>query len=476
MKVNLKSQLILSYVLLTFIIIGIISFLVNITIRKGFESYTSEKHNQLVLELIDSIEHDFSTQESFDTQYLEHIGVEAIEKGLILSIYDTNNILVWSAMEHNSGLCESMMNNIRENMYTHYNQWNGNYTEDVFELNIANRNIGKITIGYLGPFYFNEEELYFLSSVNRILLLVSIGSMLVAILIGILISKSIITPIESVIHYLNHIQDTSTSSLPKHSYHSQEIQNLYISALTLEQRIHEQEKLRKQLTQDMAHEIKTPLTSIQGQLEAMIDGIFPLTTERIHSCYEEIIRIKSLIQEVEALSSIENDTVLLNFDYFNLHDLVLELSTTFQTSLLEQGMSIHIKYGSNYDAESYTNFYGDLDKMKQVFFNLTSNAIKYAGTGTKIVIQLDNDTKGNYMIHYLDNGPGVPEKDIPFIFERFYRADLSRSGHMGIGIGLTLAKTIISKHSGQISYQNTLNEGAHFLISLPSVTFFNSQQ
>lgn len=447
--------------------------LINISIRKGFEDYASEKQKQLVMDFKDRIETSLTKTSIFDLDEIEQIGISAIEKGLILSIFDASDRQIWSAMEHNSGLCESMMSNITKTMYNHDSNWEGNYTEDVFQLTACSGEVLTVKAGYLGPFYFNNDEIYYITTINRILIIVASLAMLLALFLGILISRGITRPIHAVIYQLSHIQNPGHLLNKEKVYHTYELQELYDTTRSLEKRIHQQEQLRKQLTQDMAHELKTPLTSIQGQLEAMLDGIFPLTLERIQSTYEEIIRIKSLIQEVENLSSIENENAKLQLNIFQFETLLHELTELFEVALQTEQMHIDVIQESHFNKDSYHHFQGDRDRLKQVFINLISNSIKYAGKGKTITILLDNTLSGDYLIHVKDNGQGIAEKDIPYIFERFYQSDPSRSGHKGIGIGLTLAKALIALHGGSIRYYSNDPSGADFEITLPYSPAFN---
>ena len=359
-----------------------------------------------------------------------------------------------------------MITNIRENMFDYYSSWEGNYTEDSYTLYDNSSIIGIIKVGYLGPFYFNEEELYFLSSINQILVYVGLFSLLIAILIGTIISRGLTKPISGIIHHLNHIHEPIEADMPLSIMKTTEISDLYEASKNLEQRIKEQEQLRKQLTQDMAHELKTPLTTIQGQLEAMIDGIFPLTKNRLESSDEEILRIKSLITDIEGLSILENSNTQLNLQSFNLYELILNVLSEFSSDLSHEKMTFCINYTSPKYEKYFSHFNGDSNKLKQLFINLTSNAIKYAGQFSQISVLLDYEDH-HLKIHYSDNGKGISEKDAPYIFERFYRADPSRTGHNGLGIGLTLVKSIVEKHKGSITLDYTPGSRAHFVITLP---------
>lgn len=452
---KLKLKLILSYILLSTAIIGVISILVNVSVQNGFKDYVIENHNKNVQSLINSLNHSYIETGDYNLMTIEHLGIEAIEQGLIIQINSPEGQIIWSAYEHNAGLCETMITNLRDNMFDHYANWDGTFTEEAYELNTDDKLYGRLIVGYLGPYYFNEEELYFLTTVNQVLLTVGVAALIIAAIIGLIISNSITKPIEQVVVHLNRIQNNASNNVPQFNTGAIELNALYESAVTLEKRIEEQTTLRKQLTQDMAHELKTPLAAIQGQLEAMIDEILPTTKERLTGCSDEIMHIKELINEIETLSTLENSNTILNIEPFNLLKLLDELKSTYTSPSLSNPLIVTVSHGSNYNQEIYLSLNADRNKMKQVFINLLDNTSKYAGYKPEVTLNLDNDENGNLLIQYKDNGQGIAEKDKPYVFERFYRADPSRTGHQGLGIGLTLVKSIIEKHGGSIQLDSS---------------------
>lgn len=465
---KLQTKLILSFTILAGFIIGLISISVNFGIENEFKNYVIEKHNEKVYTLINNLIYSYEASEGFNLNDIEHLGVESIEQGLIIDIKNNEHVSIWSALEHNAGLCESMISNVSENMFDHYSDWNGNYTEETFPLISDNTTFAEVTIGYLGPYYFNEQELFFLTVINKILIVVGIIALILSIFIGFLIARSITKPMHNIITQLNQIQtDKKTLSVPIQTG-SVEIQLLYNSTLSLEKRIMEQEQLRKQLTQDMAHELKTPLSAVQGILEAMIDGIFEITDTRLISCHEEIMRIKSLIIEVESLSIAENNNLSLSYIPTDIASIIDDIHLHQANRLNANNQKINLRVLNSINKELLANYPCDPTKLKQVFINLVDNSIKYAGKDTSINITLDIKSDKSLVVNYSDNGMGIPTKDIPYVFERFYRVDSSRTGHNGLGIGLTLVKSIVEKHQGTIQIESS-NPGTTFVITIPYI-------
>ncbi len=221
------------------------------------------------------------------------------------------------------------------------------------------------------------------------------------------------------------------------------------------------DKLRKQLTQDVAHELRTPLTSVQGHMEAMIDGVWEMNVERLSSCYEEIIRIKKLIGSIEDLSGAENENLMLIREEFDFTCLVKRLLNNYHNELRRKDIAVE------YDELEHM-IYGDQDKMSQILNNLLSNSIKYSKEKTKITITCKSDSK-TVTIRVKDTGIGIKESDLPYIFERFYRADKSRSKNTGgVGIGLTITKAIVNAHGGEIMAKSEYGKGTEFIITLPN--------
>jgi len=195
-------------------------------------------------------------------------------------------------------------------------------------------------------------------------------------------------------------------------------------------------------------------------MEAMLDGIWDMDKDRLNSCYEEIIRIKKLIGSIEDLSGVENENVLLHKEDFDLSRLIVRLLNNYENEFLSKNIRI------NY-AEMPIMVHADEDKMSQVFNNLLSNALKYSKDHGEITIMAEKE--GNeIVIRVKDTGIGIAEGDLPFIFERFYRADKSRSRQSGgIGVGLTITRAIIEAHEGTIRVNSEFGRGSEFIIRLP---------
>lgn len=452
--------------LIVVIVVGLISLVANTSIKTKFQDYVIQRQEKQTTEIIELIKMKYEEEKGWDTNYLEVIGMNALQNGLVIEIEDEDKLGIWSAYEHNNGLCQAMIMDMRANMYNYSGSWNGNYQEKTYPIISNNVEIGTLTTGFVGPYYFNDEELIFIKALNTIFIIIGIGSLILAFGLGIIMSLRISNPLKKIAQKALLLSEGKYKERLEETSNTKEIKILIETINNLSDALESKEKLRKQLTQDVAHELRTPLTSVQGHMEAMLDGIWPMNNERLTSCYDEIIRIKRLISSIDDLSGVENDNVLLHKEEFNIAKLITRLLNNYEKEFFTKNINII------YDEESIT-VYADQDKMSQVFNNLISNALKYSDDGGTISIVIENHPKV-IEIRVKDTGIGIDELDLPHIFERFYRVDKSRN-HLtgGAGIGLTITQTIIEAHEGTITATSKIKEGTEFLIMLPKKNSFS---
>ncbi len=219
-------------------------------------------------------------------------------------------------------------------------------------------------------------------------------------------------------------------------------------------------KLRKRMTTDIAHELRTPLTAVSSHLEAMIDGLWEVTPQRLQGCYDEIERLGILVSDLQRLAKIEGENLNLNKTDIDLKEVALTVVDNMTAQASKKNQSIEILGGS-------VNICADKDRMNQVVHNLLSNAIKYSLDEGIVKIEV-SETESYGVLKVADDGIGIPEDELPFVFERFYRADKSRNRNLGgAGIGLAIVKSIVLAHEGDLTAQSVLGQGSCFTVSIP---------
>jgi signal transduction histidine kinase len=366
-----------------------------------------------------------------------------------------------------------------------------------YPVQYAGKTVGTVNIETYGPFFYSETESAFLTSINRLLFFSAIILTIASFVVSIILSRAIARPVNKSAEAARLIaQAHSGNAGPSplviridDKYHTRELAELARSINNLAAEMEEAERRQKQLTCDIAHELRTPLTCLQGDIEAMIDGVYSPDREHLESCHEEVIRLASLVQDLNILAGLEREhgnfsneksvdipcgmSKILNKTEFDLASLLRITAEQFKAASIEKGIEINLRLVKSL-------VYADYDRLKQVFINLLSNAIKYTDRGN-ITVSIEKVEKTEHGIFaegknsekhkhvsvcVSDTGIGIPESDLPHIFERFYRTDKSRSRSTGgAGVGLTIAAAIVAAHGGSISVESN-GQGSVFRVLL----------
>lgn len=225
----------------------------------------------------------------------------------------------------------------------------------------------------------------------------------------------------------------------------------------------EQDVLKRQLTQNIAHELKTPVASIQGYLETILDNphIDEETKQKfLKRSYAQSERLTSLLRDISTLNRMDDAPQLIDFEDVDIYDLVQNIQKETALQLCERQMTFQNMLPEGIKIK------GNRSLLYSVFRNLTDNAIAYAGTGTTITLQA-KENADNWVFTFQDNGSGVSPEHLPRIFERFYRVDKGRSRKMGgTGLGLAIVKNAILLHGGHIHVDNIPTGGLMFRFSI----------
>ena len=460
---SINSKLIISFTLIMIATILSIKLFVNTIFKDSFEKYVDDSNKVEVNHLIEFDLKNLYTNESWNTEFIENLGIEAIRKGIAIEIYDKNDNKVWSVFEDEKVLSDKTLNDISKNMKSIEKQWDNYFEELKVDINDDESNIlvGYAYIGHYASTYYMENDVEFFNAINRIIIIIGVISISSIIIISIIISRSIAKPISKVSKMTKYIGEGNYKNKLNYRSNIMEIDDLINSINKLSNELNDQENLRKQLTGDIAHELRTPLTSIKGHLDAIIVGIWEPTNERLNSINEEVKRITNLVDELRKLAKFDSGKDNLNKEIVNLKNYIKSIAYNYEGKALEKNIVI------KYQLENIEALI-DKEKFAQVIINILSNAIKYNNGNNSIYIKVFK--KNNSInISIKDSGIGIPKSEYKNIFERFYRLDKSRGANeKGVGVGLTIAKSIVNAHGGEIEVYSEINKGSEFIISLPS--------
>lgn len=223
------------------------------------------------------------------------------------------------------------------------------------------------------------------------------------------------------------------------------------------------EQQRRNLTADIAHELRTPLHIIQGNLEGIADGVYQPTPEHINATLDETHLLTRLVNDLQTLSLAETGQLPLHPARFLLADLIQDLTSSFSSQAASQGIDLKTNLSN-----PHQELTADYDRLNQVLSNLISNALRHTPEGGRISIETGSASgkERSVRITIRDTGAGIASEDLPFIFDRFWRADRSRSDRIHSGLGLAIAKQLIHAHNGTIDVQSEVGKGTTFVIEL----------
>jgi two-component system sensor histidine kinase BaeS len=300
----------------------------------------------------------------------------------------------------------------------------------------------------------------FVSSVHRYLIWASLGGLVLAALFSFLLMRRVLDPLRLMSRITREIASGDYSGEVPFST-ADEVGQLAASFNRMAEGLRHIEQLRKTMMIDVAHELRTPLTNIKGYLEALTDGVIPPTKETFQLLQEETSRLVHLVEDILRLAKADAARGNLHKIEIELVDLILRELEAFRPQFNSKTINVETEF-----SEERGKLRGDPEKLSQVIINLLQNALQYTPPGGNVRIHTER-TPGEIKVVIANTGGDLVEKDLPFIFERFYRGEKSRSReHGGAGIGLAIVKELIKAHDGKVGAQ--ISEGElHVWFSLP---------
>ena len=226
------------------------------------------------------------------------------------------------------------------------------------------------------------------------------------------------------------------------------------------------DQLRKNLTADVAHELRTPLQVVQGNLEGIVDGVYEPTSEHINSTLEETHLLARLVDDLGTLSLAESGQLPLVLESLDVDDLLSDVAGAFSSNAEAAGVTITVSRS----AEPLT-VRADAMRMQQVLGNLVANAIRHTPRGGDIRLSAapaEDGAEEGARIELADTGGGIAPEDLPFIFERFWKRDTVGKPSGGSGLGLAIAHRFVEAHGGRIEVSSEPGAGTTFTVWLPS--------
>ncbi len=301
-----------------------------------------------------------------------------------------------------------------------------------------------------------------LDRLQLLLWFLSGGGLILAIGVGAALAKAALSPIDHITRTARQIRAEGLNRRLNLSGPDDEVTRLANAFDEMLDRLETAFQRERQFTADVSHELRTPLTVIKGTAEVALRGKDPQEcTEALTTVDGEVDRMTNIINALLTLARADAGQQQLETERVNLQDLVEDVLATFSSLAAEKGISLDAEAGAPAEV------HGDRERLRQLLHNLVTNAIKYTQRGGTITISLGKD--GDWAkITVVDTGIGIPENDLPHIFERFYRVDRARSrAKGGAGLGLSIVKWIAQAHGGRIDVESEVGKGSTFTVWLP---------
>lgn len=463
MKRKISTQLAAGFAFIVLITVAVISITANGLISHQFEQYVAQQRKMSSEQLAQSLSFQYHAEDgTWNVDYIHGLGMYALKDGYLIRLSDAEGQVIWDAENHDMTLCHQIMQDVRTRMSQHRPDLDGNFTTYRYDLKQNDEVIGYLDVSYYSPYYLNESDFRFLDSLNRILLVVGICAAAAAAAAGAVLAKSLSVPLLKVTEITRKISDGDYGArLETENGQTQEIAALSGAVNHMAESLERQETLRRRLTSDVAHELRTPVANVSLNLEMMLDEVWEPTKDRLQSCYEELGRISGIISDLEKLRQMEAENMNLELEPVNLLELAQAVETAFEPDLKKKKLTCEV-------SGEAAAVMGDQRRLHQVIFNLVSNAVKYSTEGGSIQIRVKQE-KHKAVLIVEDQGIGMAEEELPLIFERFYRTDLSRSRKTGgAGIGLAIVKAIVQAHQGMVTVTSKVGCGSRFTVTLPA--------
>ncbi|MCW8891765.1 MAG: ATP-binding protein [Deltaproteobacteria bacterium] len=295
----------------------------------------------------------------------------------------------------------------------------------------------------------HDSHRMFIESVHRYLLWAALASLALALALSYLMTKRVLRPLSQMTQISKELAAGNFANRVE-VVSKDEVGQLGVAFNQMADSLAGLEALRRSMVTDIAHELRTPLTNLRGYFEGLSDAVIPPSVETFRMLENETLRLVHLVDDLQQLTKAESAKVFLQRKEFQVTSLIEQLLPLFELRFKDKEISLRVSI----DPDELV-LHADFDKLLQAFRNLLENALRYTPEGGEVKIK-GRQLSSAVEISVTNSGEGIAAADQPFIFERFFRTDRSRSReHGGAGIGLAIVKEIIEAHGGQVGVESS---------------------
>nr|WP_302597009.1 HAMP domain-containing sensor histidine kinase [uncultured Cellulosilyticum sp.] len=457
--ISIRKQLFAIFLSIGCIMVLSTSLIVNVTIQRSFQMYIQNNISYASDMLVDVLEKLYE-----EDKWQQNLGQKLMLENYMgmgnfsVAVLSPSKEFIWGTTQN------ELIEQIRQKSQNHIAVRNGLYCFEDRPLHDEDgKLIGYARIGYYPSATLNVNDIKFKNDINMSIVWCCSMILMCFIFAGLYLSRLFTYHIYGISKTSIALADGKLNARYPLKSKIKEIETLRHSMNYLGEKLEKQDTIRKKLISDVSHEIRTPLHILQSNLEAMIDGIYPIDEEQMNMLYKEVVRFGKLLNNLDLLKNIEDNETAKDFKLINLNESIREVFDAFKIVAKEKKINYHIKSSET----DNVMIMADKDGMKQLWMNVLSNAFKFTGDRGEIKITTSLKENKECEIVIEDTGIGIDEEDLPYVFERMYRGDKSREQYEGSGIGLTMVKNIVESHKGKVRIESEKDKFTRVIVTLP---------
>lgn len=415
---------------------------------KDFREYLEGEMEDRVYWVMADLEGTYERYSGWKEDVIGEDTIWALMLGLEIKVRDTNGIVVMDTEKAINRLSPLM----KKRLFA-VSDFKATETEDSFHpysMFLGWKEIGSLDVRFIQP----RKEAIFIKRSNRFLLISLLVLGGVTVVLSVIFSRKLTNPIKRLVIASQEIAEGNLKSRVSIKIND-EIGRLSETFNRMAQNLETHESLRKKLISNIAHELRTPISAIRGELEGMMDGLIQTDKEQFQSLYEETGRLKHILDGIEELTQAQASILTLRKQPIELKPFLKSIMERFNKLFRDKGVAIELQCDDGIIVNA------DPDKLSQIVINLLSNALKATEAGGKVWIRGGKKDK-EVLIEVGDTGCGIKQEDLPFIFERFYKASTG-----GLGLGLAIVKELVEAHGGKVEVQSEYGRGAVLTVFVP---------
>jgi two-component system, OmpR family, sensor histidine kinase BaeS len=424
---------------------AVTAVLVNVAFDARFSGYLDEQQDRRVAHLTTSLAETYESAGGWDEQELDRVAAVTLMDGGAVRLSDVSGAAVW---ESRGGPMSEMHQRMMGSGPL-------GAQRDV-EVAVDGEVVGTASVR-LPQAGLLPSDVAFRTAVNRVLLLAGVAGGLVAVAVGVLLARRATAPARRLTSAARAIAAGDRSrrvGLDRRD----EFGEMAEAFDRMAEAVEEEDRLRRTFAADVAHELRTPLMILRGEIEALEDGIVEPTPEALSSLREETMRLGRLVDDLETVARADAAGFTLDRQLVDLAEVVADAASAHDGILASRGVGIEVTLGDG----AYVS--GDRSRLEQVVVNLLANASAFTPEGGRVSVDVGVDGQ-DATITVTDSGPGIPPDELDHVFERFFRGRQARPG--GSGIGLTVVRDLVEAHRGGVTASNHPGGGAAFVVRLP---------